>query len=82
MILLSLVVHTVKLSKGRLVTRHLAVTEEAPELAQGHGERFFALCSFDLTRITGVPALQVTVVTEHDVLDLFFYLGRVLLILC
>jgi hypothetical protein len=40
MILLSLVVDTIELGKGGLEAWNLAITEEAPDLTQGHRERF------------------------------------------
>ena len=81
MVLLALVVDAIKHSEGGVGARDVAVAEEAPSLAQGHTERLLALGGFDLARVEAVPALHLTVVAKHDVLDLLFNVLRICLVL-
>lgn len=81
MVLLTLVVDAIKHSEGGVRAWDVAVAEEAPSLAQSHTERLLALGGFDLARVEAIPALHLTVVAKHDVLDLLFNVLRIRLVL-
>ena len=71
-ILTPLAIKPVKGGYSAIRTSNLAVTKEAPNLTQSHRETFLALCCLNLTSIELVPVFQVTVIPQHDVLNLLF----------
>lgn len=71
MILFALVVDSVKLGKSGFEAWDLAVPEESPNLSQGHCERLFGLCSFNLFCVEAIPCFKLRVVAKHDILYFF-----------
>lgn len=71
MVLDTLVVDAVELGKSGVRTDQARVSEESPYLLQGHGKRLFALVGFDLSGINSIPVLELGVVSQENVLNLF-----------
>lgn len=82
MVLFTLVVNSVELSKSGVKGRNLAISEETPNLTQGHCKRLFSLGGFDLASIFVVPGFQFRVVAKHNVLNFFLHISWVLLVFC
>ena len=59
MVLLALIINSIKLGEGSICTRNVAISEETPNLAQGHREGFFTLCGLKFLGIDFVPVFQV-----------------------
>ena len=71
MVLASLHVDAVELGDGGVLVDDLTVAEEAPHLTQSHTEALLRFLCLDLPRVVVIPGLQITVVSQQDVLAFF-----------
>ena len=70
-VLASLHVDPVELGDGGVLVDDLTVAEEAPHLTQSHTEALLRFLCLDLPRVVVIPGLQITVVSQQDVLAFF-----------
>lgn len=77
MVLLAVVEDAIESCQRAVVVHKLAIAQETPHLAQGHGEGLLRFGRFNLARVETVPRLEFRVVAEHNVLHFFLYFARV-----
>jgi len=74
----SLIVDPIKLGDSWVGSNQMSISQESPNLFEGHSKRFFALVCLDFPRVNSVPLFKFRIVSQKNILYLFKGLIRVM----